>query len=169
MATQIIYIVLRFQLHLRTAQQIKEGGKRTRPRFSWAEKIPQDQSFGPHGDASSICEEVELVATDGTQWKAMLVHSKSCEEDVRVSGHNPIKEVARQHLVDEVKKHIDEFRAAGITVTGAPKSLWDVSELNDHMMDSTFYVVHQPMTLDDGTKSVMTRYWWEVVAVSFGN
>ena len=157
MATQIIYIVLRFQLHLRTAQQIKEGGKRTRPRFNWAEKIPQDQSFGPHGDASSICEE------------AMLVHSKSCEEDVRVSGHNAIKEIAWQHLVDEVKKHIDEFRAAGITVTGAPKSLWDVSELNDHMMDSTFYVVHQPMTLGDGTKSVMTRYWWEVVAVSFGN
>ena len=169
MATQIIYIVLRFQLHLRTAQQIKKGGKRTRPRFSWAEKIPQDQSFGPHGDASSICEEVELVATNGTQWKAMLVHSKSCEEDVRVSCHNPIKEVARQHLVDEVKKHLGEFKEAGTKVTEDPESLWDVSELNDHMMYSMFYVVHQPMTLDDGTKSVMTRYWWEVVAVRFGN
>jgi len=169
MATQIIYIVLRFQLHFRTAQQSREGGKRTRPQFSWAEKIPQDQSFGPHEDRDNTYDEVEVVAADGGRWKTKLVHSNSCEEDVRISGHDSIKEVAQQLLVDEAKKHVDEFRAAGIKVTGTPKSLWGVSELNDHMMDSTFYVVHQPMTLDDGTESVMTRYWWEVVAVSFGN
>ena len=169
MATEIIYVVLRFQLHLRTAQQPREGGKRTRPRFSWAEKIPWDQSFGPHEDSSGICEEVELEAADGTRWKTRLVHSTSCEEDVRISGHSAMNEVAQQRLVDEAKKHVDEFRAAGIKVTGTPKSLWGVSELNDHMMNSTFYVVHQPMTLVDGTASVMTRYWWEVVAVSFGS
>jgi len=169
MATQIIYIVLRFQLHFRTAQQTREAGKRTRPRFSWAEKIPQDQSFGPHEDYDNTYDEVEVVAADDGRWKTKLVHSKSCEEDVRISGHNPVKDVAQQLLVDEAKKHIDGFRATGIKVIGAPKSLWDVSELNDHMMDSIFYVVHQPTTLDDGTTSVMTRYWWQVFAVDFGN
>ena len=169
MATQIIYIVLRFQLHFRTAQQIREDGKRRRPSFSWAEKIRHDQDFAQLEDRDNTYDEVEVVAADGGRWKTKLVHSKSCEEDVRISGHNPVKDVPQQLLVDEAKKHIDGFRATGIKVIGAPKSLWDVSKLNDHMMDTIFYVVHQPMTLDDGTKSIMTRYWWKVVAVDFGN
>jgi hypothetical protein len=112
---------------------------------------------------------VELEAGDGDRWKTKLVHSKSCEEDVRVSGHSPIKDVAQQHLVDEVKKHIYELKQAGIKVEEAPKSLWEVAEINDHMLERTFYVAHRPITLDDGIQSIMTRYWWEVVAVSVGN
>ena len=169
MATEIIYIVLRFQLHLRTAQQTREGGKRTRPRFSWAEKIRDNQDFPQPEDPDNTYDEVDVKASDGGRWKTKLIHSKSCEEDVRISGHNSIEEVAQQDLVDEAKKHIDGFRATGIKVIGAPKSLWEVSKLNDHMMDSAFYVVHQPTTLDDGTTSVMTRYWWQVFAVNFGN
>ncbi|KAI4956299.1 hypothetical protein J4E91_000510 [Alternaria rosae] len=158
MATDIIYIVLRFQLHLRTAQQIRTGGKRRRPSFSWAKKIRHNQDFAQPEDRDNTYDEVEVEAADDGRRKTMLVHSRSCEEDIRIFGHSPIMDVAQQHQVDEVKKHIGEFKQAGTKVTEDPESLWDVSELNDHMVERTFYVAHQPMTLDDGTASVMTRW-----------
>jgi hypothetical protein len=58
MATKVIYIVLRFQLHLRTAQQIRTGGKRKRPEFTWAEKIPLNQPFTQLEDSNNVYEVV---------------------------------------------------------------------------------------------------------------
>lgn len=166
MTVDIIYAVLRSQLHLRTAQQIRTGGKRRRPIFSWAEKIPQKQPFIQLEDPEYTYEELEMEGAGGARWKIKLVHSKSCEEDVQVSGHSSIKNVAQQYLVNEARKHIDELKKAGIKVEGAPKSMWEDAELNGKMLDSIYYVVHQPMTLDDGTKSIMTRYWWDIWSLS---
>ncbi|KAG9189416.1 hypothetical protein G6011_06284 [Alternaria panax] len=165
MATNIIYVVLRCQLHLRTAQQKQDGGKHKKPRFSWAEKIAQNESFPQPFRLGRTYDDVELETTDGSRWKTKLVHSTSCEEDVRISGHSPIKDVALQYRAEEARKHIDELKEAEIKVTEAPKSLWHEAESNDNMLDSIFYVVHKPVTLDDGTRSTMTRYWWDVVAV----
>jgi hypothetical protein len=124
MATNVIYIVLRFQLHLRTAQQIRTGGKRKRPEFTWAEKIPLNQPFTQLEDSNNVYEVVELEAADGARWKTKLVHSRSFEEDIRISSHSPIKDVAQQHLADEVRRHIGELKQADIKMEGAPKSLW---------------------------------------------
>jgi hypothetical protein len=169
MVTNTIYIVLRCQRYLRTAQQKQTGGRYKKPLFNWAEKIPQNHSFVQPEDAGSTYEEVALEAVDGSQWKTKLVHSTFCEEDVRISGHSYIKHVALQHRAEEARKHIDELQEAGVRVVGAPKSLWEDVEPNDNMLDSTYYVVHEPTTLDDGTKSILTRYWWDVAAVVLGD
>ena len=124
MATNIIYIVVRCQLHLRTAQQKQNGGKFKKPKFSWTEKTAQNNAFLQPEESGSTYEVVELEAADGSRWKTKLVHSTSCEEDVRIAGHSHIKEVALQHRMEEARKHIDELKKAEITVMGAPKSLW---------------------------------------------
>jgi hypothetical protein len=168
MATNIIYIVVRCQLHLRTAQQKQNGGKFKKPKFSWTEKTAQNNAFLQPEESGSTYEVVELEAADGSRWKTKLVHSTSCEEDVRIAGHSHIKEVALQHRMEEARKHIDELKKAEITVMGAPKSLWNDAEPNDDLFDSIFYIVHKPVTLGDGTRIIMTRYWWDVVVVSLG-
>jgi hypothetical protein len=169
MTTEIIYTVLRCQVHLRTAQRIESGEKRRKPNFSWAEKIPQNQPFTQSEDLENTYDVVELEGASGARWKTKLVHSKACEEDVRVSGHSHIKDIAHHHLVEEAREHIDELQKAGIKVQGAPRSLREDPGLSDNMLESAFYIVHQPMTLNDGTKSIITRYWWVVVALDFGN
>jgi hypothetical protein len=44
----------------------------------------------------------------------------------------------------------------------------EVAELNDDMLERIFYIAHQPITRDDGTESIMTRFWWEVANVDLG-
>jgi hypothetical protein len=132
------------------------------PYFEWAEKIPSDQAFIQPEDSTTTTYDVDEVEdASGVKWKLKLAQNKSFEDDIHIAGHSSRESVAKQHLVQKAKEHIEGLREKGTKVeVNTKKKIEEVDEL-----DSYRYLVRAKRTLEDGAVAVRTKYWWEVVIV----
>jgi hypothetical protein len=93
--------------------------------------------------------------------KLKLAQNKSFEDDIHIAGHSSRESVAKQHLVQKAKEHIEGLREKGTKVeVNTKKKIEEVDEL-----DSYRYLARAKRTLEDGAVAVRTKYWWEVVIV----